>query len=205
MNILYQDDHVIALDKPFGLLSVPGRGPEKFDSLATRVQAEFPEARVVHRLDMETSGVMLMALEARSHRHLNRQFEQRRTQKKYVAVVAGRVALDEGEIDQPLIKDFDRPPRHKICYDFGKQAITHWRVEHREDDRTRVELSPVTGRSHQLRIHMLHIGHPILGDVLYAPENVQAMSERLLLHAAELTVTHPETHELLTLRSACPF
>ena len=204
-KVLYRDEHLIALDKPFGLLSVPGRGEDKYDSLATRVQKEYPAARVVHRLDMETSGVMIMALDAHTHRHLNRQFEKRRTKKRYVAVVAGRVAVDEGEVDQPLIKDFDRPPRHKVCYDFGKEALTHWRVVERDTDRTRVELSPVTGRSHQLRIHMKHIGHPILGDALYAPGDVQAMSERLLLHAEELTVMHPEQQEFVTFRSACPF
>lgn len=205
MNILFQDDHLIALDKPCGLLSVPGRGSEKFDSLATRVQKELPEARVVHRLDMETSGVMIMALDAQSHRHLNRQFEQRRTQKRYVAVVAGSVAADEGTINQPIVKDFDRPPRHKVCHEFGREAISRWRVAERLVDRTRVELFPLTGRSHQLRIHMRHIGHPILGDVLYAPESVQALSERLLLHAVELTVTHPDTDEPVTFRSECPF
>lgn len=203
-SIIYRDDHLLALDKPFGLLSVPGIGPEKFDSLATRVQAEFPSATVVHRLDMETSGVMLMALDARAHRHLCRQFQKRRVKKRYVAVVAGCVEEDEGEICQPLRKDFDRKPRHKVCYEHGREAITHWRVIQRLADRTRVELSPVTGRSHQLRIHMMHIGHPILGDVLYAPDEVQAMSNRLLLHAAEITITHPESHEVLTLRSPPP-
>ncbi len=201
IDVLYRDDNLIALDKPFGLLSVPGIGPEKQDSLATRVQAEIPSATVVHRLDMETSGVMLMALDARTHRHLCRQFQQRRVKKRYLAVVAGRVEGDEGEISEPLRKDFDRKPRHKVCYEHGREAITHWRVIERLADRTRVELSPVTGRSHQLRIHLMHIGHPILGDVLYAPDEVLAMSDRLLLHAADITITHPQSHELFTFRS----
>jgi len=204
-RILHCDEQLIALEKPSGLLSVPGVGPEKFDSLATRVQAEFPTATVVHRLDMETSGVLIMARDARTHRHLSRQFQQRRVKKRYMAVVAGRVADDEGEINEPLAKDFDNKPRHKVCYRHGREAITRWRVIERRANCTRVELAPITGRSHQLRIHLAHIGHPILGDVLYAPQTVRRMSQRLLLHAAELTVTHPLSHAWLELRSACPF
>lgn len=204
-NPIYLDDFLIALEKPSGLLAVPGRGPEKRDSLATRVQTEHPSATVVHRLDWETSGVMIMALSAEAHRHLSRQFEQRQVAKRYVAIVAGRVGEDEGEINEPLVKDFDRKPRHKICHRHGREAITRWRVVQRRADRTRMELSPLTGRSHQLRIHMRHLGHPILGDALYAPPDVQAKAPRLLLHAMELTITHPHTHERLTLRSDCPF
>ena len=132
MKVLYLDDHLIALEKPIDLLSVPGRGPLKQDSLATRVQKGHPSARVVHRLDLETSGVMLMALDAGAHRDLGRQFEERNTQKRYIAVVAGSVESDSGTIDQPIVKDFDHPPRHKVCHQHGRQAISHWHVLHRD-------------------------------------------------------------------------
>jgi tRNA pseudouridine32 synthase/23S rRNA pseudouridine746 synthase len=205
LAVLHQDDALIAVDKPSGLLAVPGRGPDKVDSLATRVQMQFPTATVVHRLDWETSGVMLMALDRKTHRRLSRQFEERRVSKRYIAVVAGVLADDEGEINLPLANTFEYPPRHVVDHQHGREAITRWRVLQRLADRTRVELAPATGRSHQLRVHMAHIGHAILGDVLYADERVRALAPRLLLHAAELTISHPQTRQPLTLRSACPF
>ena len=205
MPILYRDEHLIALDKPAGLLAVPGRGAEKFDSLATRVQAEFPSATIVHRLDQETSGVMVMALHADVHRHIQQQFEKRQTEKRYIAVVAGVFAEDAGEINLPLANMFENPPRHVVEFERGREAITHWRVLERLADRTRLELRPLTGRSHQLRVHLSHIGHPILGDSLYAPPEVQSLAARLLLHAEMLCIEHPATREKLTLHSACPF
>lgn len=205
LPILHRDEQLVVLDKPSGLLAVPGRGAGKFDSLATRVQAEFPTATIVHRLDQETSGVMVMALDADAHRHLQQQFEHRRTGKRYLAVVAGVVAEDEGEINLPLANMFENPPRHVVEFTRGREAITHWRVLERHAERTRLELRPLTGRSHQLRVHLSHIGHPILGDSLYAPAEIKSKSPRLCLHAAELTVDHPATGERLVLRSECPF
>jgi tRNA pseudouridine32 synthase/23S rRNA pseudouridine746 synthase len=204
-SVLFRDHHLIALDKPSGLLAVPGRGPEKFDSLATRVQADYPSATVVHRLDQETSGVMVMALRAAAHRHLQQQFEQRRTEKLYIAVVAGVVAEDAGEINLPLANMFENPPRHVVEFERGREATTHWRVIERYADRTRLELRPLTGRSHQLRVHLSHVGHPILGDSLYAPPEVRALAARLMLHAEELSIEHPTTGAMLLLRSDCPF
>jgi tRNA pseudouridine32 synthase/23S rRNA pseudouridine746 synthase len=205
LSFLFHDEHLLALDKPSGLLAVPGRGADKFDSLATRVQAEFPTATIVHRLDQETSGVMVMALNVDVHRHLQQQFEHRRTEKRYIAVVAGVVADDEGEINLPLANMFENPPRHVVEFTRGREAITRWRVLERHADRTRLELRPLTGRSHQLRVHLSHIGHAILGDSLYAPAEVRALSARLLLHAEELRFQHPTDKVQLTLRSACPF
>jgi tRNA pseudouridine32 synthase/23S rRNA pseudouridine746 synthase len=205
LPIIYQDEYLIALDKPSGLLAVPGRGAAKADSLATRVQAKFPSATAVHRLDWETSGVMVMALSVDCHRELSRQFEERQTRKRYIAVVAGTLAGEEGVIDLPLANMFEFPPRHVVDHQRGREAITRWRVLERFPDRTRLELSPVTGRSHQLRVHLAYVGHAILGDVLYADARVQALAERLLLHAAELTITHPVSRQSLTFRSECPF
>ena len=154
LRILYRDENIIALEKPPGMLSVPGRGPEKQDSLATRVQAEYPAAKTVHRLDMATSGVIVMALDAEAHRELGRQFEHREVSKKYIAVVHGVVALDGGEVNQPIVKDFDRPPRHKICQQYGREAISRWKVIERENELTRLAISLMTGRSHQLKMHL---------------------------------------------------
>lgn len=207
LDILYQDAHLVALVKPEGLLSVPGRGPERADSLASRVQKRLPSARVVHRLDMATSGIMIMALDAETHRMLNRLFQERRVNKRYTAMVANRVALPAGDIDLPLITDWPSRPRQKVDPTHGKPALTHYRVlQHDERSSvTRLQLTPVTGRSHQLRVHMQAIGHPILGDRLYATEQVQHMSSRLLLHATELAFEHPITLEPIQLYSPVPF
>lgn len=203
--ILYRDEHLLALDKPSGLLSVPGRGEEKRDSVAYRAQQMFPSASVVHRLDWETSGVMLMPLNLETHRSLSRQFEERRVAKKYVAIVAGLLANDAGEINLPLVKAFSIPPEHKVCHEFGREAITHYQVAERLADRTRVDLFPKTGRSHQLRVHLAAIGHAILGDEIYASPEVQALSPRLLLHAAEIELLHPHTGRPLKITSPIPF
>ena len=207
-EVIYADRHLLVLDKPPGLLSVPGIGPANQDCLARRAAAAHPGARIVHRLDRETSGVMVMALDADTHRNLSRQFERREVVKRYVAVVAGLVERDEGEIDLPLRKDLDPPtpgPRHIVDHQQGRPALTHYRVLARDDDRTRLELSPRTGRSHQLRVHLEAIGHPILGDDLYAAPGVVAMADRLLLHAQTLSLTHPTTGEQMTFESPCPF
>jgi tRNA pseudouridine32 synthase/23S rRNA pseudouridine746 synthase len=162
----------------------------------------------VHRLDRETSGLIAMALDADTHRHLSRQFERREVDKCYIAVVAGLVERAEGEIALPLRKDLDPPtpgPRHIVDHEQGRPALTRYRVVARDHDRTRLELRPLTGRSHQLRVHLNAIGHPILGDDLYAPPNVVAMADRLLLHAQTLSLTHPTTNERLTFEAPCPF
>jgi tRNA pseudouridine32 synthase/23S rRNA pseudouridine746 synthase len=207
-EVIHADRHLLVLDKPPGLLSVPGLGPANQDCLARRAAAAHPGARIVHRLDRETSGVIAMALDADTHRNLSRQFERREVDKCYVAVVAGLVERDEGEIALPLRKDLDPPtpgPRHIVDHEQGRRALTRYRVLARDDDRTRLELRPLTGRSHQLRVHLEAIGHPILGDDLYAPPEVVALADRMLLHAESLSLTHPTTDERMTFETPCPF
>lgn len=204
-QILYRDTRVLVLDKPHGLLSVPGIGPEKADCAAARVAAAYPGARIVHRLDRDTSGVMVMARDAEAHRHLSIQFQDRRVRKAYLAVVSGRLEDDTGIVDLPIRKDLDDPPRHIVDRERGRPSKTEWRVLERLDGRTRVELLPLTGRSHQLRLHMKAVDHPILGDDLYAPPDVLAMADRLLLHAASLSFAHPETAAWMTFEAECPF
>ena len=203
--ILYRDDRLIVLDKPAGLLSVPGIGPEKADCLAARVQAAHPGARIVHRLDRDTSGVIVMARDAEAHRALSIQFQDRIVDKTYVGVVAGAVDGDDGEIDRPIRKDHDDPPRQIVDHVLGRASITRWRVLERGDDRTRLELRPITGRSHQLRLHLASIGHPILGDDLYAPPASRDAADRLLLHATSLSIVHPTTAAPMTFGAPCPF
>ena len=205
IEILYRDECLLGCDKPAGLLSVPGRGPEHTDSLITRLQACYPGARTVHRLDCETSGVTVVALDERSHRELSRQFHDRETEKTYIAVCAGSIDEDEGEIDIPISPDrFDRP-RQRVDYLFGKDALTRWRVLARGDGSTRLELTPVTGRSHQLRLHLAALGHPILGDSLYAPPEIRARATRLLLHALKLAFQHPRSLERVCFCASRPF
>ena len=203
--ILHLDERLIVLDKPTGLLSVPGIGEEKQDCLARRVQATYPEARIVHRLDRDTSGVIVMARDAEAHRELSRQFHDREVEKRYTAVVAGRVEEDEGEIDRPMRKDLENPPRQIIDEVHGRRSITRWLVVKRDSDRTRLELTPITGRSHQLRLHLASTGHPVLGDDLYAPAEVLAMADRLQLHARRLWLVHPSNAAPMSFESPCPF
>lgn len=205
LPVLFVDAHLIVLDKPSGMLSVPGKGPELQDCLASRVQLEYPDALVVHRLDRDTSGLLIMARGPAAQRELSRQFHDRQVVKRYLAVVAGCPADDSGRIDLPLRKDFDHPPRHMVDPKYGRPAVTQWRVVERGFDRTLVELTPLTGRSHQLRIHLQAIGHPILGDKLYAPPDVLAMAVRLMLHASQLALAHPATAAPLEFISPCPF
>ncbi|EPS8494742.1 bifunctional tRNA pseudouridine(32) synthase/23S rRNA pseudouridine(746) synthase RluA [Yersinia enterocolitica] len=193
LQILYQDKHIMVVNKASGLLSVPGRAPENKDSVMTRIQADFPSAESVHRLDMATSGVIVVALTKAAERELKRQFREREPKKSYVARVWGHLAQDEGLIDLPLICDWPNRPKQKVCYETGKSSQTQYQVLSRDaDGSTRVKLSPITGRSHQLRVHMLAIGHPILGDGFYAHPEAKAMASRLQLHAQELCITHPE-------------
>lgn len=207
LNILYQDDNLLVLDKPAGLLSVPGRGEDKQDCLATRVQAEYPEALIVHRLDMATSGLMLMARNEAMQRQLSMMFEQRQIHKRYIAIVSGKLEQESGEIDLPLITDWPNRPKQKVDYEIGKPAQTLYNVleYNHEQNSSRVALSPQTGRSHQLRVHMQAIGHVILGDRLYASEEIQEKSPRLLLHAGSLDFIHPVTQNALSITSDVPF
>ncbi|CFQ90841.1 ribosomal large subunit pseudouridine synthase A [Yersinia frederiksenii] len=196
----------MVVNKPSGLLSVPGRAPENKDSVMTRIQADFPHAESVHRLDMATSGVIVVALTKAAERELKRQFREREPKKSYVARVWGHLAQDEGLIDLPLICDWPNRPKQKVCYETGKSSQTEYLVLSRDTDgSTRVKLSPITGRSHQLRVHMLAIGHPILGDRFYAHPEAKAMASRLQLHAQELCITHPEFGTVMHFKCEAPF
>jgi tRNA pseudouridine32 synthase/23S rRNA pseudouridine746 synthase len=217
-SLIRETPTLLGVVKPAGLLSVPGRGPSKADCLIARVQRRFPEARIVHRLDQATSGVMVLARTADAHRALGWQFERREVSKRYVAIVAGHVEQDEGEIDAPLRKALADGPRHVVDPVHGKAAVTRWRVVERTtlgavrgaarsrglrpesivmpeaDDSmlvTRLDLVPFTGRSHQLRVHLAHASHAVVGDEFYAAPEVHALAPRLLLHAEELVVRDP--------------
>lgn len=205
-GLVLADDCLVVVDKPAGLLSVPGRGPDKQDCVSARVQSVFADALVVHRLDMATSGLFLMARGSAMQRALSIAFAGREVAKRYIAVVAGRME-GEGEIDLPLIADWPNRPLQKVDHAVGKPSRTLWRAlaYDAERDTTHVELEPVTGRSHQLRVHLQAIGHPILGDALYAPSAVQDRAPRLMLHAARLEFVHPATDEMLRLTSPAPF
>ncbi|QEZ93281.1 bifunctional tRNA pseudouridine(32) synthase/23S rRNA pseudouridine(746) synthase RluA [Proteus sp. CD3] len=191
LHVLYQDEHIIAVNKPSGLLSVPGKAPEHNDSIMSRIKAEFPNAECVHRLDMATSGVIVVALNKEAERELKRQFREREPKKTYIARVWGHIEKEEGLVDLPLICDWPNRPKQKVCHETGKVAQTFYEVLEYEENATRVKLSPITGRSHQLRVHMLALGHPILGDRFYAHPQARAMAPRLQLHAQELFITHP--------------
>ena len=197
-DLLDADDSLLVVNKPSGLLAVPGRGVDKQDCLSARVQVRYPDALIVHRLDMATSGLMVMARGAVMQRALSQAFAAREVSKRYVAVVAGRLEAPPdawGVIDLPIIADWPNRPLRMIDHQNGKPSVTRWRVLSHDESglNTRVELEPVTGRSHQLRLHLRELGHPILGDTLYAPTAVQVMAERLLLHAELLRLVHPVT------------
>tara|TARA_R110002124_G_scaffold86169_6_gene223077 strand:- start:1210 stop:1857 length:648 start_codon:yes stop_codon:yes gene_type:complete len=202
--ILHEDAEVLLVDKPSGLLSVPGKGPHLADCLLARIQAVFPEALLVHRLDRDTSGVMIFAMTAYAQRHLGLQFEKRMTRKTYVAQVWGVPAEKTGTIDLPLIVDWPNRPLQKVCHETGKAAQTDWRLIKDQGDTSRVRMSPKTGRSHQLRVHMLSLGHPILGDPFYATGPARDYP-RLMLHSEELRFNHPQGGRSTKVRSAAPF
>ena len=196
--------------KPSGLLSVPGKALEHRDSLISRVNTVYPTATVVHRLDMATSGILVLALNKDSHRHISKQFELRLTQKRYFARVHGHIEEDSGEVDLPLICDWPNRPKQMVDFERGKKAITRFEViERATDDAARrytlVALYPITGRSHQLRVHMLALGHPILGDRLYAHDEALSMAPRLQLHAESLSLTHPTLEKWLHFKTPIPF
>jgi tRNA pseudouridine32 synthase/23S rRNA pseudouridine746 synthase len=202
--ILHEDAEVLLVDKPAGLLSVPGKGPELTDCLLARIQAVFPDALLVHRLDRDTSGVMIFALTPYAQRHLGLQFEKRMTKKTYVARVWGVPSEKTGTVDLPLIVDWPNRPRQMVCHETGKSAQTEWRVLKDEGETARVRLSPRTGRSHQLRVHMLSLGHPILGDPFYA-EGPARDFPRMMLHSEELRFNHPQGGHSTKVRSKAPF
>ena len=218
-QIAHLDDACLVAVKPAGLLAVPGRGAHLQDCLSVRVQALHADALVVHRLDMATSGLMLFARGADAQRRLSRAFAQREVHKRYVAVVQGHIDLAHlkfsaegvegavGEIDLPLLADWPNRPLQKVDRVHGKPSLTRYRVLAFDaaSNTTRVELEPVSGRAHQLRVHLLAIGHPILGDRLYAPPEVQAASERLLLHATRLAFAHPVSGAPVEVESIVPF
>ncbi len=202
---LHLDETLVVVDKPAGLPSVPGRPAALHDCVASRVQAVVPDALVVHRLDMATSGLLVFARSKAAQSALGTAFAQRDVAKRYVAVVAGELADDAGEIDLPLIADWPNRPLQKVDLTIGKPSLTRYRVMERSAGRTRVLLEPLTGRSHQLRVHLLALGHPIVGDTLYASPEIAAQSPRLLLHAHALAFAHPVTGEALAFESPVPF
>ncbi len=204
LEILHQDHEILLVNKPAGLLSVPGKGDHLADCLLARVQAAFPEALLVHRLDRDTSGVMVFAMTPHAQRALGLQFEKRQVKKTYVARVWGHVAEKTGRIDLPLIVDWPNRPLQHVDFERGKPAVTDWRVQRHEDGTTRVRLYPQTGRSHQLRVHMKEIGHPILGDPFYATGPARDFP-RLMLHAENLRLRHPDGGKGMSFSAKCPF
>ena len=205
IEIIYADEQIVVANKPQNLLSVPGRGPANQDCLLHRLQPQFPTARIVHRLDCATSGIMVLALDADSHRELSRQFHDRETQKSYIAIISGVVEQACGLVELPLRCDWENRPKQIVDHQQGKHALTHFRVIEQHKDRARVELTPITGRSHQLRVHMQAMGHPILGDRFYADANALQKAERLLLHAETLGINHPRHQQPLSFTAPCPF
>jgi tRNA pseudouridine32 synthase/23S rRNA pseudouridine746 synthase len=205
VRVVYADEHLLLIEKPDLLLSVPGRHPVNRDCMITRLQQDFADALTVHRLDLDTSGIMVVARGKAMQGALSRLFQERSVNKQYRAWVAGDVAQEEGRIDLPIARDWLNRPRQKICAETGKSAITDFRVLKRAGDRTLLDLYPITGRSHQLRIHCREIGHPILGCDLYAPPAVLGAAPRLMLHATRIAFRHPATGIELVGHSPAPF
>jgi tRNA pseudouridine32 synthase/23S rRNA pseudouridine746 synthase len=205
LSVVYVDDDILVLDKPSGLLSVPGKDPALADCLAARAAARYPGARIVHRLDKDTSGVMVLGLSKRAISGLGIQFEKRQTKKAYVARVWGEIDGDDGRVDLPLATDWENKPRQRVDFENGRPAQTDWRVIDREPGVTRVALVPRTGRTHQLRVHMLALGHPILGDAFYATGEARDAAPRLQLHAEELSFAHPADGRMRDFIVPAPF
>jgi len=205
LSIIYQDNDIVVIDKPSGLLSVPGRELHHRDSATTRLMRVLPTALVVHRLDMDTSGIMLFALNKAAQSSLSKQFQARTTSKKYLARVIGEPAEQTGSVDLPLICDWPNRPLQMVDHEVGKPSLTHWCVLERHGTASLLELTPITGRSHQLRVHMQQIGHPILGDRFYGKPDAVKLSPRLNLHAFTLSIAHPITQVPLTFKAQCPF
>ena len=198
LDLVYRDDYIAVVNKPSGLLSVPGNQPQYYDSAMSRVKEKYGFCEPAHRLDMATSGILLFALSKAADRELKRQFREREPKKYYQALVWGHVEHDHGVVELPLICDWENRPRQKICFERGKRAVTFYDVLQRyPNNMTRVKLTPITGRSHQLRLHMLALGHPILGDKFYAHPQAKALSPRLCLHAESLQIQHPISGETM--------
>ena len=198
LDLVYRDDYIAVVNKPSGLLSVPGNQLQYYDSAMSRVKERYGFCEPAHRLDMATSGILLFALSKAADRELKRQFREREPKKYYQALVWGHLEQDHGVVELPLICDWENRPRQKICFERGKRAVTFYDVLQRyPNNTTRVKLTPITGRSHQLRLHMLALGHPILGDKFYAHPQAKALSPRLCLHAESLQIQHPITGEMM--------
>ncbi|GAB5414818.1 MAG: bifunctional tRNA pseudouridine(32) synthase/23S rRNA pseudouridine(746) synthase RluA [Congregibacter sp.] len=205
VRIIHEDPSVLLVHKPDLLLSVPGRHPLNYDCMISRLQRSYPEALTVHRLDLDTSGIMIVARGKSAQAAISRLFQERRVHKRYHAWVAGRVADDYGEIDLPIARDWPRRPLQKICAETGRHALTRYRVLQRQAERTYLELEPVTGRTHQLRIHCRELGHPIMGCDMYAPPAVLGAAPRLMLHASQVRFPHPDSGVELVGHSPVPF
>jgi tRNA pseudouridine32 synthase / 23S rRNA pseudouridine746 synthase len=205
LSVVYQDDDILVLDKPSGLLSVPGKDPALADCLEARARERFPTASTIHRLDKDTSGVVVMALNKKAHAYIGIQFEKRQTRKSYVARVFGALSGERGHVDLPLATDWEHKPRQRVDFERGRPAQTDWEVIAREPGATRVRLFPLTGRTHQLRVHMLALGHPMLGDQFYATGEALAAADRLQLHAEELVFRHPADGAERRFFIPCPF
>ena len=206
-QVVYADDVLLVVAKPAQLLTVPGRHPENQDCLISRVQREFPTASVVHRLDYDTSGLVVLPLTRRVLSEISKQFQARTVHKHYIAVVSGKLAQVQGRIELPIAADKDHRPLYKVCQQDGKPSVTNFTLLSYDStsDQSRVQLEPITGRSHQLRVHMLALGHPMLGDTLYAPQQVAKQSSRLLLHAEYIRFVHPLSGKTLTFSSPAAF
>ncbi|HEV7344534.1 MAG TPA: RluA family pseudouridine synthase [Devosia sp.] len=205
LNVLHVDEDMLVVDKQSGLLSVPGKDPTLWDCVEYRARQTWPTAGMCHRLDKDTSGVLVLALNKRAHGRIGSQFEHRKTTKAYIARVAGIIEADTGIVDLPLATDWENKPRQRVDHQNGRPSQTQWSVLEREAGATRVLLHPLTGRTHQLRVHMKAIGHVILGDAFYAEKDDFAAADRLQLHAAELGLTHPTTGEFMTFVAPTPF
>lgn len=206
LDLVYRDDYIAVVNKPSGLLSVPGNQPQYYDSAMSRVKEKYGFCEPAHRLDMATSGILLFALSKAADRELKRQFREREPKKYYQALVWGHVEHDHGVVELPLICDWENRPRQKICFERGKRAVTFYDVLQRyPNNTTRVKLTPITGRSHQLRLHMLALGHPILGDKFYAHPQAKALSPRLCLHAESLQIQHPISGETMVFTALVGF
>lgn len=205
IEIIYQDEAILLVNKPSGLLTLSGKNPLNLDSVHHRLVQQFPSALMIHRLDLGTSGLLVVALNKIAAAHINRQFQLRTVNKTYQAVLAGQMTDDTGDIELPIAKDPLNFPKLKVCFDTGKPASSHYEVLDRQADTTRVLFTPLTGRTHQLRIHSAGVGHPILGCDLYGTPESEQMASRLLLHAMTLEFDHPLSGERMHGISPCPF
>lgn len=205
IDILFEDEHLLAVIKPPWVLSVPGRGPDKQDSMATRCQTYCGDIHVVHRLDCATSGVMIFAKTKEAEKRLHQQFRERHTEKEYIAVGAGEACMATGQVQLPLLTDWPNRPKQKVDLENGKHSVTEFHLLDQSNGEARMLLHPITGRSHQLRVHMKYLGLPIIGDRLYAPDEVASANDRMLLHAQRLVLQHPFSQNRLVLHAPCPF